>query len=186
MNYEKPHQYPSSSAQITNNPSNTPLQPSYPYQSNMNYQQQYVAVPANAGINSNLSPQQVQPIYVANPPNYNPNSYGQQPQRIIIISNNIPAQPNQVKPVTNQVRINVNYSAMCKTTSVRIYCPYCNKYSQSVVEKTFSCVNCMCCCWFGVLPWLIWQLARDKELNCSDATHRCGACGNVIYRYTAC
>ena len=64
-------------------------------------------------------------------------------------------------------------------------CPHCNQNIVTEVETQFNCANCCLCCWNWII-WLIVQLARDKELNCTDATHRCPNCKNIVGKYDAC
>ena len=123
----------------------------------------------------------VQPIPLVTPamvpmnqPIVNPNN-GSQP--IYQIPNqNQPIVVNQIMPV-NPIQL--------KTSPLLITCPYCRNNITTVVEKEFNCLNCCFCCW-NMLIWLIVQLAREKELNCTDATHKCPVCNRIIGQYNAC
>ena len=91
--------------------------------------------------------------------------------------------PNQNPPIiVNQIPIN---SVNLKTTPINTICPFCRNNISTLVEKEFSCLNCCFCCWSWPI-WLIVQLVRDKELNCTDATHKCPTCGRIIGQYDAC
>ena len=72
-----------------------------------------------------------------------------------------------------------------KTSPVSMVCPFCKKSITTVVNTEFNCGNC-CFCFCFCLIWLIVMLASDKDLNCSDATHKCPSCGNVLGKYQSC
>ena len=102
-------------------------------------------------------------------------------------------QPAPLQPVTG-VAVNqpivVNqvvpgYLTKFKTSPVSMVCPYCNNQIITQVRTEFNCCNC-CFCWFFCLIWLIVQLASDKELNCTDATHYCPSCNRLLGQYKAC
>ena len=91
--------------------------------------------------------------------------------------------PNQSPPIiVNQIPIN---PGNLKTSPVNTICPFCRNSISTLVEKEFNCLNCCFCCWSWPI-WLIVQLVRDKELNCTDATHKCPNCGRIIGQYNAC
>ena len=73
-----------------------------------------------------------------------------------------------------------------KTESVLATCPSCKVSSNTNVITNFSFSNYMCYFCFGWLFWLIYQLARSKDINCCDATHHCSGCGSFIANYEAC
>ena len=71
------------------------------------------------------------------------------------------------------------------TNPVTLVCPVCKNLIATRITSEFNCASCCLCCWNWII-WLIVQLARDKELNCTDATHRCPNCKNIIGKYDAC
>ena len=105
------------------------------------------------------------------------------------------AQPIQVgtpmyqPPMQNQPLVVNQYVPLLnthfKTSPVALVCPHCNQNIVTEVETQFNCANCCLCCWNWVI-WLVIQLVRDKEFNCTDATHRCPNCKNVLGKYDAC
>ena len=113
-----------------------------------------------------------QPITpVAQPyPNPNPNQPFYQPPPIV----------NQQQPIViYQQPLNL------KTSPTNVTCPYCRNQVVTLVETNFNCLNCLFCCWAFYL-WIIVELVRGKDLNCTDATHKCPSCGKVIGYYSSC
>ena len=98
-----------------------------------------------------------------------------------------PNQPIYQPPIVNQQQPVVVYQQppKLKTTPVSLVCPHCHNQITTLVETHFNCLNCCLCC-YCLLLWLIVELANDKDLNCTDATHKCPSCGSVIGVYTAC
>ena len=90
------------------------------------------------------------------------------PNQPIIVNQYIPVQPIPFK-----------------TEPINMVCPFCKSNITTNVETEFNCLNCCFCCWNFVL-WIIVQLVREKELNCTDATHKCPNCGQIIGKYNAC
>ena len=72
-----------------------------------------------------------------------------------------------------------------KSSSLQMVCPFCHNNINTIVDVQFNCVNCCFCCCFFVL-WLIVMLAQEKDLNCSNATHKCPSCGKVLGSYQSC
>ena len=113
-----------------------------------------------------------------------------QPQPIAPAAQEYQQPPTYQPPVPNQQPIVVNqYVAAVplklKTTPAAIVCPHCNSQITTVVETQFNCGNCCFCFWF-FWCWLCVSLCNDKDLNCTDATHKCPNCNQVIQQYTAC
>ncbi len=92
--------------------------------------------------------------------------------------------PNQNQPIVVNQIIPVS-PIQLKTNPVSTVCPFCRNNITTVVETEFNCLNCCFCCWNMVL-WLIVQLVREKELNCTNATHKCPMCHRIIGQYNAC
>ena len=92
---------------------------------------------------------------------------------------NQPIIVNQTVPVVPVVPVKF------LTSPISVVCPYCSKQVVTNVETQFNCCNC-CFCFCFCLLWLIVQLASGKELNCTDANHKCPSCGRLIGQYKAC
>lgn len=73
-----------------------------------------------------------------------------------------------------------------KTESVLATCPSCKVSSNTNVITNFSFGNYMCYWCFGPLIWIIYQVSRNKDINCCDATHHCSGCGSFIANYESC
>ena len=102
----------------------------------------------------------------------------------------IPPQPTYQPPVPNQPPIIVNQGIpqvpiKLKTVPAVVVCPHCHNTVTTVVDTQFNCLNC-CFCYCLTLCWIIVNLANEKDFNCSDATHKCPQCGQVIGQYNAC
>jgi hypothetical protein len=67
-----------------------------------------------------------------------------------------------------------------------IQCPFCKHYGMTSTKTSFSVANLMCCVCCGPLCWALFQLARSKDFNCTDADHFCGSCGKKVYSYESC
>ena len=77
----------------------------------------------------------------------------------------------------------INLQNALKTSPKFIYCPYCEKGAVTRIEK-----NCNCCT--GILSivgvgifWVLVQLCRSKDINCTDAKHYCVGCKNLLATY---
>ena len=116
----------------------------------------------------------VQPVIQPQPqPGYIP------PGPQIVAQPPVPNQPiivNQAIPVA---------PIKFKSEPMAIVCPICKNNITTVTQTQFNCANC-CFCWFFCPLWCCVQLCSDKDLNCTDATHRCPQCGNVLGQYSAC
>ena len=108
-------------------------------------------------------------------------------QPITPIAQPYPNQPMYQPPIANQQQPIVVYQQPLnlKTSPANVVCPYCRNQVVTLVETNFNCLNCLFCCWFVEL-WLIIELVRGKDLNCTDAVHKCPSCGQVIGNYSAC
>ena len=98
------------------------------------------------------------------------------------------SQP-MVQPViaVNQVNMpTVNLEGCLKSSSAFVVCPYCRQGGVTRVETQCSILNFCCCFCTGLIPWLIFQAIRSKDINCSDANHFCMSCGAKIHTYQAC
>lgn len=149
---------------------------------NINQQAPYVQYEPPASNNQPGIPYQGQQNYYPGQPNTNPNQF----QNPVNSSNN-----NQINPmiVNTQVSPNLmilNNPNVFKSESVIANCPSCKNISNTRVQTEFSWSNCCCCFWFGPIIWIIFQAARDKDINCNDASHYCNRCGNIIHSYKSC
>ena len=96
-------------------------------------------------------------------------------QPIIPVNNQvIPAQPIYRNP------------ADFKTLPVFCTCPNCKNNVTTIVQTEFNWANCCCCFCFSLLWWVIFQCARNKDINCNDAVHICPVCNFRIQEYSAC
>ena len=118
--------------------------------------------------------QPIQPV--AQPYNPPPGSYGQPTYQ--------PPVQNQQQPIVVQQYVNAP-PVKLKSSPVSMFCPHCKKTVTTVVSTQFNCLNC-CFCFCFCLLWLIVELVSDKDLNCTDATHKCPNCKNVIGVYRSC
>ena len=145
---------------------------------------EYTSTQANVYIPPQLStiPQNTQPI-VQTETTYQSNNLPSpvgpyvQPQIPIIPIN------NQVIPVQQQIILNPQNF---KTTPVFCTCPNCKNNVTTRVEVNLNVANCCCCFWFSCFWWAIFQLVRNKEVNCNDAIHFCPVCNFKIQEYSAC
>ena len=108
----------------------------------------------------------------------------------IPVAQPVPApQPYGQPPVQNQpivVNQYVPYAPVkFKTSPVSMVCPFCKNNITTLVDTQFNCCNCCFCCFFCIL-WLIVMLVSEKDLNCSDATHKCPSCGKLVGSYQSC
>lgn len=91
-----------------------------------------------------------------------------------------------IMPATNQIATTTLFENICKTSSVEVFCPFCRKNTFTKVDTSLNCLNCLCCCFTGFFPWLIFQAVRSKDINCKDANHVCPGCGRTLHIYSAC
>ncbi len=89
---------------------------------------------------------------------------------------NQPIVVNQVIPVV-QIKL--------RSSPVAMICPFCKNNITTVTDTQFNCLNC-CFCYWAFIIWIIVQLISDKDLNCTDAVHKCPKCGNIVGKYEAC
>ena len=104
----------------------------------------------------------------------------QQPQQIIV------QQQPQQQVVHSQIVVGVVPLTMFKTSPVFASCQSCKKTAATTVKTSFSCSNYCCYFCFGLCWWAIFQVCRDKDISCMDASHYCSCCGMLIFNYTAC
>ena len=97
-----------------------------------------------------------------------------------------------VSPVGNQLTPTQNifnptiFATTLKSESKIITCPYCQAVNFTRVDQSCNCGNVCCCLCASLVCWAIFQLARDKDVNCYDAKHYCKKCKQLIYSYSAC
>lgn len=101
-------------------------------------------------------------------------------------------QQIQAQPIISNNQLNILHSNLNSiNTALRsnpqyLQCPFCNLSSITRIEKSYSTTNLLCCLCFGAFAWLGLQAIRGKDLNCIDAEHYCGRCGNRLGLYQAC
>ena len=99
--------------------------------------------------------------------------HGPPPQGVVV---------NQAQP---QV-VNVVSAETFGTTPVSLTCQFCKNPVTTVVQKKCNCCTC-CLCWItGVCFFICIQCCRKKEIGCSDATHTCPSCGQILGTYNSC
>ena len=118
-----------------------------------------------------------QPIQVVVQPTVQP-AYCQPGPQIVVQPpiQNQPIVVNQVIPVV-QIKL--------RSSPVAMICPFCKNNITTVTDTQFNCLNC-CFCYWAFIIWIIVQLISDKDLNCTDAVHKCPKCGNIVGKYEAC
>ena len=96
-------------------------------------------------------------------------------------------QPAYQPPIVNQQQPIVVYQQppVLKSSPAFLVCPHCRNQVTTIVETNFNCGNFLFCFCFFYL-WIIVELVNGKDLNCSDAIHKCPRCGNTIGNYSAC
>jgi hypothetical protein len=67
-----------------------------------------------------------------------------------------------------------------------VFCPNCNNVAATKIEEKCNIPNVFCGLCFGLVVWLVYQIARGKDINCYDAVHTCGRCGVKLNEYSAC
>jgi hypothetical protein len=107
-------------------------------------------------------------------PDYNPPEPYQQPPKEVHI------QYQTVEITTNQV------NEFTRSSPVPITCPYCQKHTFTRTHAFCNILNCLCFCCTGIIPWVIFQCCRGKELFCCDAKHYCNLCNKQVGFYNAC
>ena len=103
---------------------------------------------------------------------------------------------NNINPVSTPIIVNnqspdirmviVNNAGNFKTSSITATCPTCKLTAPTKVTTTLSCSNLLCYICFDPLIWIIYQLVRQKDINCCDATHNCPSCGGYVASYNSC
>jgi hypothetical protein len=92
---------------------------------------------------------------------------------------------NQTTPSPNQTEI-FNLQKSLKSESKYVMCPYCKYKAMTQIEKKCSVSNTLCGALSLILPWLIFQACRGKDLSCYNAEHFCTRCHNKLATYQAC
>ena len=94
-----------------------------------------------------------------------------------------PPMPNAQPIVVNQVIPQV--PVKIRSSPAVMVCPHCHNTITTVVDTQFNCLNC-CFCYCFFICWVIANLVNEKDFNCTDATHKCPQCGQVVFQYNAC
>ena len=93
-----------------------------------------------------------------------------------------------MNPTVNQTQPNglstVAISKVLRSTSQFIVCPFCNQFVPTKTERSCSCPNICCFLFTGVYP--CFQILREKDLNCYNASHFCPNCNKLVHQYRAC
>ena len=90
---------------------------------------------------------------------------------------------NQAQPqVVNVVAGAQNFG----TQPVSLTCQFCKNPITTRVEKKCNCCTCCLCCATGLIFFICIQCCRNKEIGCSDATHTCPNCGQILGNYNSC
>ena len=98
-----------------------------------------------------------------------------------------PTMANQQPIVVNQIIPQATFqpTIKIKTAPAFMACPYCHNVITTVVNTQFNWLNC-CFCYCFPMCWVIVNLINEKDFNCTNATHLCPQCGQVVYHYNAC
>lgn len=73
-----------------------------------------------------------------------------------------------------------------KTKPKLVICPYCYNEGPTLIDKRLSITNLFCCIFTLIIPWVIFQQIRGKDLSFYNATHYCSYCKNILAKYNAC
>ena len=73
-----------------------------------------------------------------------------------------------------------------KTSPYNTICPFCNSQITTQTNKKCNWYSWLLCYCAGIVPWIILQCCRNKQLNCYNAEHFCPNCGNKIAEYNSC
>ena len=190
-NLSQENQYPSI-------PKPVPSQQENNYSTQQDISQQQNLYPAQSGpvqaIEPILPPNQIQgygqpipPVAMPYnpPPSYEKPTYEPPPQnqqQPIVVQQYAPTQQQHY---VVQQQYAVIPQAKLKTPAVTTICPFCKNNVTTIVETNFNILSC-CFCYLFPLFWLLYNVCADKEFCCSDATHTCPQCGNIIGKYKAC
>jgi len=140
----------------------------------------YTNNPHNLGLNSNYNPPPNTMHH--NHTNFNPELNNPGNINIHIPNNKTQVTTNQRAPDRNQIYF---LGKTLKSKSILIKCPYCDYMGQSKAVPSFNCgalLFCACCS----CCWIIANLMREKDLNCSDADHYCTKCNMKLNSYSSC
>ena len=102
-------------------------------------------------------------------------------------SSNDNFRPNDNLIIYNQTSdiIVVNNIESFKTQPIKATCPNCRIKCETDVDKKINKYN-LTFCIICVIPWIIVQNIKDKDINCYDASHTCPSCKICIANYSAC
>ena len=93
-------------------------------------------------------------------------------------------------PVNNQNAPNhqdlVSVQQTLRTDPTTVKCPHCQNVGVTSTEKECNFLNLCCCFCTGVIPWILFQACRGKEMNCYNSKHACPKCGKFIGEKNAC
>ena len=96
----------------------------------------------------------------------------------------------QAFPVNNQNAPNHidlhSVEQSLKTDPTTVKCPHCQFVGVTRTDTNCNCLNLCCCFCTGLIPWILFQACRGKEMNCYDSTHHCIKCGFRLGTKTAC
>lgn len=101
-------------------------------------------------------------------------------------------QPNTLNSINNanydSVKVNFSFSdgSQFKTSPVLTPCPNCKEVSFTRVNRKLSVNNVACCVVFNIMPWVLFQALRKKDINFYDGEHYCSKCNVLIAEYHAC
>lgn len=94
-----------------------------------------------------------------------------------------------VNPTVNQVNPTGSLNALAMSKVLRVsnrfvLCPNCKEFAATRTDRSCSCGNI--CCYLFVCCWWIFQIYREKDISCYNATHYCSKCNYKLYEYRAC
>lgn len=173
---------------------------------NNNYNNPYVQPNTNTNINNNNSSNYNNPY---NQPNPNPNINNNNNNNNRYVQPNTNQNMNYNNPVQQNINSNgrvyrVSYNQRNMHTiyvyahnplldqtygplPTQVICPKCQTTGYTNVYASTDMTNMlyywfMCCCFMAGPCWMCFQLARGKNLSCTNYDHVCGHCGCPLYR----
>lgn len=95
-----------------------------------------------------------------------------------------------VNPTTNQTQPtnglnSIAIAKVLRSTSQFVLCPFCSEFVPTRAERSCSCAS-TCCFLCGFIPYLCFQVLREKDINCCNANHYCPNCNAIVHQYRAC
>jgi len=97
----------------------------------------------------------------------------------------IPVSKNQITTSPPQDEIQ-NLQSALKSSSKFVSCPYCKYQAMTQIDRSCSVPNIILSVASCLLPWLLIQACRGKDINCYNVEHFCKRCQNKLASYNSC